>query len=29
MSEDKNGGKKRKPQPTKEILYHCDTEHEE
>lgn len=29
MSKDKNGGKKRKPQPTKEILYHCDTEHEE
>ena len=29
MSEDKNGGKKTKPEPTTEKLYHCDTEHEE
>jgi adenine deaminase len=29
MSEDKNGGKKIKPEPTTEKLYHCDTEHEE
>ena len=29
MSEDKNRGKKTKPEPTTEKLYHCDTEHEE
>jgi imidazolonepropionase-like amidohydrolase len=29
MSEDKNEGKKKKPQPTEDKLYHCDTDHEE
>ena len=29
MSEDKNSGKKEKPKPTEEKLYHCDTEYEE
>ena len=29
MSEDKNSGKKEKPKPNEEKLYHCDTEYEE
>ena len=29
MSEDKNAGKKQKPQPTTDKLYHCDTEYDE
>ena len=29
MSENKNEGKKKKPQPTEDKLYHCDTNHEE
>ena len=29
MSEDATGGKKQKPEPTSEKLYHCDTEYDE
>jgi len=29
MSEDATGGKKQKPEPTTEKLYHCDTEYDE
>jgi len=29
MSADATGGKKQKPEPTNEKLYHCDTEYDE